>query len=51
MSEDAKFLRAQAEKCRWLADRVNAKDVVETLLKMAEEYDSRAARIEAERQG
>jgi hypothetical protein len=44
MAEDKEFLRAQAEKCRWLAKRVTANDVAETLLQMARDYDERAAR-------
>ena len=48
MPEDAAFLRAQAEKCRWLAKRVPASDVAETLLQMAREYDDRAARRDGE---
>jgi hypothetical protein len=51
MPEDDEFLRAQAEKCRWLAARVTAKDVAATLLQMAQEYDGRAERIAAERSG
>jgi len=47
MADDAQFLRAQAEKCRWLAQRINTKDVVESLLDMARDYDARAERIEA----
>jgi len=49
MLEDVDFLRAQAEKCRWLAARVAAKDVERTLLQMAREYDGRADRIAAEK--
>jgi hypothetical protein len=48
MPEDVAFLRAQAQKCRWLAARVSAKDVGETLLQMAREYDGRADRLAAE---
>ena len=44
--DDAEFLRAQARKCRWLSDRVNSKDVVQTLLEMARDYDARAEGIE-----
>ncbi len=44
MDDDAEFLRAQARKCRWLADRVNAPDVVQTLLEMARDYDERAGK-------
>ena len=45
--DDAEFLRAQARKCRWLADRVNAPDVVQTLLQMARDYEKRAERGKA----
>jgi hypothetical protein len=48
MPEDVEFLRAQAEKCRWLAARIAAKDVAHTLLQMAQEYEERAARIARE---
>ena len=48
MAEEARFLRAQAEKCRWLAQRINTKDVVESLLAMARDYEARAARIDEE---
>ena len=44
MDDDAEFLRAQARKCRWLADRVNAPDVVQSLLQMARDYEERADR-------
>ena len=44
MEDDAEFLRAQARKCRWLADRVNSPDVVQTLLQMAKDYEARADR-------
>lgn len=44
MEDDVEFLRAQAHKCRWLADRVNSPDVVQTLLQMAQEYEARADR-------
>jgi hypothetical protein len=43
---EAAFLRAQAEKCRWLAARVNAGEVAETLRSMARDYDARADRME-----
>lgn len=48
MADDAQFLRAQAEKCRWLAQRINTRDVIESLLQMAKEYEARAARIAGE---
>jgi hypothetical protein len=44
--DDAEFLRAQARKCRWLSDRVNSNDVVQTLLQMARDYEERADRVE-----
>jgi len=44
MADDGDFLRAQARKCRWLADRVNARDVVDALIRMAAEYEERAAK-------
>lgn len=46
MQDDAAFLRTQAEKCRWLADRINVPDVVDTLLEMARDYEERAAERE-----
>ena len=36
MSE-AEYLRKQAERCRWLAARINEGDVARSLLRMAEE--------------
>ena len=42
MDDDSRFLRAQAEKCRWLAQRINSRDVVESLMQMAKEYEERA---------
>src|SRR4051794_36780598 len=46
VEEDAEFLRAQARKCRWLADRVNARDVVQTLVQMARDYEGRADQLD-----
>ncbi|MEA2999908.1 MAG: hypothetical protein QOH04_392 [Sphingomonadales bacterium] len=43
MADDSQFLRAQAKKCRWLAQRISSGDVVETLLQMARDYEERAA--------
>lgn len=43
---DAEFLRDQAQRCRWLAARINSGDVAQSLLEMAEEYEQRAARLE-----
>jgi hypothetical protein len=48
MPEDVEFLRAQAEKCRWLAARIETRDVARTLLQMAQEYEDRATRIARE---
>ena len=42
LKDDVDFLRAQARKCRWLADRVNSPDVVRTLQQMADDYEARA---------
>lgn len=51
MADDAIFLRSQAAQCRRLANMVNTEDVVETLLRMAAEYEQRAAKREAEAAG
>lgn len=48
MADDATFLRSQAAQCRRLANMVNTEDVVETLLRMAGEYDERADKAEQE---
>jgi hypothetical protein len=48
LMDDAAFLKAQARKCRWLAQRIDAKDVARTLLDMAREYEERAAKMEGE---
>jgi len=48
VADDAQFLRAQAKKCRWLAERIGSSDVAETLLQMARDYDERAAGKESE---
>ena len=45
---DANFLRGQARKCRRLAAMVTTRDVVETLLEMAAEYERRADALEPE---
>ena len=45
MSEAA-FLKEQAARCRRLAAMVTTRDVVETLLEMAAEYERRAAALE-----
>jgi hypothetical protein len=46
MSEDAAFLREQARRCRRLARGVATPDVVETLSRMAEDYDAKADEME-----
>ena len=51
MADDATFLRSQAAQCRRLANMVNTEDVVETLLRMAAEYEQRAQESEAEAAG
>ena len=51
MADDATFLRSQAAQCRRLANMVNTEDVVETLLRMAAEYEQRAEKSEAEAAG
>jgi hypothetical protein len=48
MADDASFLRSQAAQCRRLANMVNTEDVVETLLRMADEYEKRADKAEIE---
>jgi len=47
--EDAKFLRAQAEKCRWLALNTVDRNVARTLLHMADGYEARSEAIEISR--
>lgn len=46
MSDDAAFLREQARRCRRLARAVATPDVVETLNRMAVDYDARAEEME-----
>lgn len=46
MREDATFLREQARRCRRLARSVATPDLVETLNRLAADYDERAARLE-----
>lgn len=50
MSDDAAFLREQARRCRRLARAIATPDVVETLSRMARDYDARADEIEKRRQ-
>ena len=47
MSDDAAFLREQARRCRRLARDISTPDVVRTLTQMADEYEARAAILEA----
>ena len=49
--EEAAFLREQAARCRRLAGMVTTRDVVETLLRMAGEYEERAAVLETSEEG
>ena len=49
MSADAAFLREQARRCRRLARAIDAPDVIRTLTLMADDYDSRAERLEEEK--
>ncbi len=46
MSEDAAFLREQARRCRRLARGIATPDVVETLNRMAGDYEARAEEME-----
>ena len=46
MSERSTYLRDQAEKCRWHADRMTDAETREQLRKLAIEYIERAARVE-----
>jgi hypothetical protein len=46
MSERSAYLRDQAEKCRWHADRMTDAETKEQLRKLAIEYIERAARVE-----
>jgi hypothetical protein len=46
MSDDAAFLREQARRCRRLARGIATPDVVETLNRMASDYDTRADEME-----
>ncbi|HLL31323.1 MAG TPA: hypothetical protein VK403_10035 [Allosphingosinicella sp.] len=46
MSDDAVFLREQARRCRRLARGIVTPDVVETLNRMAGDYEARADEIE-----
>ena len=43
---EAEYLRKQAERCRWLAARINDGDVAQSLIRMAAEYEERAGRLE-----
>ena len=46
MDEDATFLREQAARCRRLAAGITAKDVAETLLRLAQDYERQADEID-----
>ena len=50
MSEAA-LLREEAARCRSLASMVTTRDVVETLIRIAGEYDERAAALEEQEEG
>jgi hypothetical protein len=51
MSEDAAFLKEQARRCRRLARGIATPDVVETLNRMAADYEARAEAAGAKRAG
>jgi hypothetical protein len=44
---DAKFLRDQAEHCRWLAKQSSEMKTITTLTNMARDYEAQADAIEA----
>ena len=46
MSERAAYLRDEAEKCRWHAERITDAETKEQLHKLAREYIERAAQAE-----
>jgi hypothetical protein len=46
MSVQAIYLRDQADKCRWHADRIMDSETQDRLLKLAAEYIERAAVID-----
>lgn len=46
MDEDATFLREQAARCRRLAAGITTKDVAETLLRLAQDYEQRANEVD-----
>jgi hypothetical protein len=46
MSEDAAFMREQARRCRRLARQITTPDVIRTLTLMAEDYETRAEKLE-----
>jgi hypothetical protein len=46
MSQRSAYLRDQAEKCRWHADRMTDAEIREQLRKLAIEYIERAARVD-----
>ncbi|HEX8194096.1 MAG TPA: PAS domain-containing protein [Allosphingosinicella sp.] len=45
-SKRADYLNAQAKRCRRLAQTIGDKDTVDTLARMAEEYDAQASALE-----
>ncbi len=45
---EAKRLREEARHCRWMATTIAKPDTSDLLLKMAEEYEGRAATLERE---
>jgi hypothetical protein len=46
MSERSIYLRDQADKCRWHADRITDAETQERLRKLAAEYIERAALVD-----
>ncbi len=44
---DSEYLRQQARKCRRLAEAVDRKDIAQTLLEMAREYEEHARKLQA----
>jgi len=48
MSQRAAYLRDEAEKCQWYAERMTDTEIKEQLRKLAVEYIERAAMIESD---
>ena len=44
VAEKPENLREQANRCRWLADRIIDRDVIDQLLELALELEKRAAK-------